>query len=140
MQVPAYVYVLRTKYKMNVIGFSLLYLSRDNPFYFLETSFEWSDKWTQKLKTLIRTQRTAYLSSLDALLTKDLNTIIDTKLCCSKEFYNENVAYYTPCPLLNKCFDPKLLRKELNNIIEDYAYSPKEAVKLVNQLRPETSS
>jgi hypothetical protein len=136
MQVPAYVYILRTEYKMDVVGFSLLYLSRDNPFYFVEKSFDWSDKWQVKMKILLRTQRVSYMAALDTLLTKNLDTIIETKLCTSREFYDTNVKYYTPCPLLNKCFEPKLLRRELNNVLEDMHYSAKEAVKIVNDLRP----
>lgn len=134
LQIPAYVWVLRTKYKMNVVGFSLLYLSRDNPFKFIEKPFKWNDKWQHDIGKMIKRQRQAYQAALTSLFNQDHKQAVEHKLCSSREYYDKHVNYYTPCPLLDVCFSPKRLRKELIELEEEYSYSKKQGIKLYEYL------
>ncbi len=133
-QVPTYVYMLRESLKLNVVGFSLLYISRDNPFKFQEKHYHWSKKWNLKIKLMIRDERIRYKASLLDFKNKEVDQIIKKKLCCSREFYDEHVDYYTPCPLLDVCFKRAELNKTLQTHLDKFPYSKSKADVIYKEL------
>lgn len=135
MQIPTYVWVLRNKYKMNVVGFSLLYLSRDNPFNFVEKHFTWNDEWEIKTKKLINSQRLAFVAALHSLKTKNFTHAIENKLCCSESYYHKNVSFYTECPMLKVCFQRKKLEQMLQLISVEFPYTKQQANSVYEQLK-----
>lgn len=135
-QIPAYVHILRVTLKLNVVGFSLLYLSRDNPFYFSEESFYWDKQWTIKAKAMLKGEKRRYLAALESFKTRKLHHIIQNKPCTSKKFYNQNLDYYTPCPLLDVCFKPEELWSTLSNYKQEHPYSKRRADIIAVELDP----
>lgn len=105
-QVPTYCYALEKQYGIKVLGFSILYLSRDNPFLFYEHAERWTDVWRSETKEMLRQQIRMYKASMLSLAVKDPKYAVRTKPCTSLRHYNEKQAGYTPCPYLDQCFKP----------------------------------
>jgi hypothetical protein len=119
LQLPTYCYVLEKKYQMKILGFSLLYLSRDNPFEYKEFSYEWDDTWRKRMRNAIKLERVKFKAGIRAFREQDPRIAIDKKPCSCLDQYKKEIDYYNECPLLNVCFTSGLegyLRKTLNDL------------------------
>jgi hypothetical protein len=120
-QLPTYCYILKKKYKMKVIGFSLLYFSRDNPFRFVEHYEPWTDEWDERVRTkVIKHERKKFKAGVKAFLEQDIRIAIKHKPCSCREQYEEELDFYTPCPLLGVCFKPDKLTKRLTQFMLEH--------------------
>lgn len=135
-QIPAYVYMAVKGLGLNVIGFSLLYLTRDNPHLFLEESFEWDSTWEKKAKLMLKGEKKRYKAALQDFKERKIHRIIQNKPCTSKKFYNEYLDYYTPCPYLGVCFKPEELWTTLQAVKQEHPYSRKTAHLIATDLDP----
>ena len=136
-QIPAYVYILRKKYKLNVVGFSLLYVTRDNPWRFKETPFEWNHEWTEYASDMLRGEKRKYKAALHTFVDGDLDRIIEHKPCKSEAFYHKEISYYNECPLLGICFEKRKLRAALEKHKARHTYSKADMRKIILRVDPD---
>lgn len=134
IQLPAYCYVLKKRYKMDVAGFSLLYLSRDNPFLFFEHSEEWTDKWDKRSGNALKREKIKYVAGVKSFVRKDHHSAVREKPCSSRKYYDDEVNYYEPCPMLSVCFNRAKLEKALHHHAAQYPYTKKDIDRLIPTL------
>lgn len=134
VQLPAYCYVLEKKYKMKIEGFSLLYLSRDNPFMFYEHSEKWTDEWRKRMSKRLIAERLKFVSGAKSFIYKDRHAAIRNKPCDSKKYYDEEMDFYDPCPMLKCCFNRKKLEDTLHKYELQYPYSATDVERLIPTL------
>jgi hypothetical protein len=125
-QLPSYCWVLQKKYGMTIAGFSLLYFSRDNPFNYFEHAEEWTEKWNKKCENLIKQERIKFRAGVASFRSMNPAEAIKHKPCNTLAFYEKEMAYYTECPMLSVCFNPKKLKKALDEHVKEYPSSPKD--------------
>lgn len=137
-QLPAYCYILKKRYKMDVAGFSLLYKTRDNPYKFYDYAEPWTKKWDLKAKALLRGEAKRYKAALGDFIAKDIDSIIATKPCDSIDYYKNDMSPYAECPLAasGSCFNKKELRRELRQWLKEHPYKTKHAKALVRHAFP----
>lgn len=136
-QIPSYVYILRKKYKLNVVGFSLLYATRDNPWKFKETPFEWNDEWTDYASDLLKGEKRKYKAALYDFKHNTTSNIIQHKPCKSEAYYFKEIDYYHECPMLGVCFEKRKLLKALHKHQKKYKYSQAQADKIIATVDPD---
>ena len=131
---PTYCYVLKKKYGLDIAGFSLLYFSRDNPFEFYEYSEEWTPKWDKKCKALILDERLKFKAGTKSFGKLDPAAAIKQKPCKTLAFYEKEIAYYTPCPMLDVCFSPRKLERALLKYTKEWPSKPKARQKIIEAI------
>lgn len=134
-QLPTYCYVVKKKYGLDVRGFSLLYFSRDNPFYYLEVSREWNGGWDNRIDKLIVEEKKKFFGGVESFATRDMKHAVETKPCCSKKFYEEEMGFYTPCPMLSVCFNKNKLEREIKQMQRKYPYTDTKKEELLEVIR-----
>ncbi len=108
LQVLSYAYILRTKYKLPIVGASLLYIGRDNPFSYFEKHFKITEVNLPKIKNFLHKQIDRYNAADQGLANQDVSIPIDHKPCFSRDDYYANMHVYDTCPLLDICFTRSL--------------------------------
>lgn len=134
-QLPAYCWVLKKKYKMDIAGFSLLYFSRDNPFNFLEYSEHWSEKWDKRCSAMIKHERIKFKAGVTSFERLNPTQAIKHKPCKTLAFYEKEIAYYTECPMLGVCFNDKKLKRTLKSHVERYPSDAETRSDLIEAIR-----
>lgn len=132
-QIPTYCYVLKKKYKMDVKGFSLLYLSRDNPFEFLEYAEFWSSTWDRRIKEVIKEEKRKHRAGVQAFYDRNPKVAIKAKPCSCLKQYEDEINFYDECPLLDICFRPGL-DIELRKLLKAMPYTDKARDRLVDRM------
>lgn len=132
-QIPTYCYVLQKKYKMQIKGFSILYLSRDNPFMFHEHAEYWDKRWMLRVRDIIKGERRKFAAGVKSFIDREVKTAIKHKPCSCLEQYEKEMAFYDPCPMLDICFRPGF-SKELKTILSVMPYNDVERDKLIARL------
>lgn len=112
-QLPVYAYILKKKYKMDIKGFSLIYMPRDNPFCFYEYNQPWSDKWDRHSRKVIKQNVQRYKAVMSDLENDTFEESIYHKPCSCEREYRKTMHGYEDCPMLDVCFSPNKLRKRL---------------------------
>jgi hypothetical protein len=121
-QLLAYCYILKFQYGLPIRGFSLVYMPRDNPFYFYEYTEPFDrDKHHNRALTILKGEKHKWIATKKSMKTNDLSYIIEAKPCANREQYDEEIDYYTPCPLLDICFQPKKLQSFLEKYQQAHA-------------------
>ena len=134
-QLPTYCYVVKKKYGLNVKGFSLLYFSRDNPFDFLEVSRKWSGKWDSNINNLVSDERRKFRAGVHSFEKRDHRIAVKHKPCSSKKFYEEEMGFYTPCPMLDVCFNKQKLERELKQLQRQFVYTDEAKQNLIDAVK-----
>lgn len=132
-QIPTYCYVLEKKYGMKIKGFSLLYLSRDNPFHFLEYSEPWSERWRVKVREIIKNEKRKFRSGVKSFATRDVKHAIANKPCSCLAQYESEINFYEECPLLGICFKSGL-DKKLNTMMKVFPYTDDARDRIIARL------
>jgi len=127
MQVPTYCYVLEKKYKMKISGFSLLYLSRDNPYEFKEKAQRWNERFRQETKELIIQQKKIYRSAVNSFIQNKPELAIKQKPCQCPDDYERLMPAYEACPMEKVCFDKRMLK---DNMV--HALRPEQLIKVLD--------
>jgi len=135
-QIPTYCYVLQKKYKMKIAGFSILYLSRDNPFMFHEHAELWNDQWMKRTKAIIAGERRKFSAGVASFHSRDPKHAIKHKPCSCLAQYEKEIDFYDPCPMLDVCFKPGL-NQTLKLLLKALPYTDKARDKLVSRMPPE---
>jgi hypothetical protein len=133
-QLPSYCYVLKKKYHLNVVGFSLIYFSRDNPFNMFEYSEKWTEKWDEKCRILIKGERRKFKAGVKSFADQNPAAAIKHKPCTSLRFYEKEIAYYNPCPMLEVCFNETKLRKKLADHMTEFPSKESDRAKLIEAI------
>lgn len=117
-QIKAYCALIEKAYNIEISGWILHYVSRDDP---LRTSVSTGELITsvEKAKIFKKIKRwdrhygiVMYASDFET----EVQTLIDEKPCKCETFYKENYEGYDPCPLAKVCFNEDSLRKKVWNI------------------------
>lgn len=115
-QLPIYAYILKKKYGLDIKGFSLIYVPRDNPNAFYEHREDWSGKWDKWSKKVIKENVNRQIAMDADLETGDYELSIEHKPCKSeRDFHNKMSNGFDECPMLDVCFSPQLVRKKLDS-------------------------
>jgi len=131
IQLPAYCYVLAKKYGMVIDGFSLLYLSRDNPFNFYEYSEKWTPVWSKRSGDTIKHERKKFVAGVRSFALKDRTYAIAAKPCSSRKQYETDINFYDECELLSVCFNKRRLNDYLDKAESAHRYSAKSIQQLI---------
>lgn len=109
LQLRAYAYILKFQYGLPIAGLSLVYLPRDNPFYYMEHSEDFtSNRDHKRALRILKTEKYKWKAVEKTLKTQDLSHVIEAKPCSCREDYHEKINFYNPCPLLGVCFTDRL--------------------------------
>lgn len=133
-QVPAYVYMLSKAKNIKIKGYSLLYISRDNPFKFLSLEYEWDRHQEQTIKNRLKQEKRKFKSALVSLTTRDVQYIIDVKPCRSQADYDA-LEFYEECEFVDVCFNRPLLENRLLSIQNEFPYKIQQAKKLRKEIQ-----
>ena len=136
-QIPAYCYILMKKYKLKVVGFSLLYATRDNPWKFKETPFEWNSEWTEYALDLLKGEKRKYRAALRDFRDNSFDRAVALKPCDSEEYYHKEIDYYNECPMLGVCFKRKKLNETLEKHRRKFKYTKAAADKIIATVDPD---
>jgi hypothetical protein len=113
-QLPVYAYILRKKYKMDIKGFSLIYMPRDNPFSFYEYREDWSKKWSLHSSQVLKENTLRYNAVLKDLTNDSFSESIYNKPCSSEREYRNKMHSHEDCYMLDVCFSPNRLKSRLD--------------------------
>jgi hypothetical protein len=138
-QIPTYCYVLEKKYKMPIKGFSVLYLSRDNPFEFHEHAEFWNDRWRERVRKVISTEKRKFKAGVAAFKNRDPKIAIKSKPCSCQAEYEREIDFYDPCPYLDICFKPGL-EKHLKLMLKEFPYTDAARDHIIARLPIEVTS
>lgn len=136
-QLPSYCYVLKKKYRMKIAGFSLLYLSRDNPWEYYEHAERWTKKWEGRCAELVKGERRKFKAAVKSLGTGDVSYAIKHKPCRTMACYERTMASYTECPMLDVCFNENKLRKTLIAHMKEFPTDSGERKALAENIDPD---
>lgn len=127
-QLPFYAHVLSKKYKMDIKGFSLIYMPRDNPASFLEYSEKWNDKWKKKGKNIAKREARNLRIMEDGIESGSYEEAVSCKACKSETEYFKKMHGYDECPMLSVCFSERKLTARLDDWVEAHTTgkTPKE--------------
>ena len=103
-QISSYAWILKNVYGINIVGFSIFYITRDSPGTYKEFKYDFDEEAEAKAKKLIDREIKKYKSAEKALKTKDVMHAIDTKPCKSKDHYHKIYGKYPNCPFEDVCF------------------------------------
>lgn len=118
-QILTYAYILKVEYDIDIKGFSIFYIARDNPTKYLEFPYDFDSKAIEQAKKLIKEETVKYKSAQSALKFNDIDYVIDTKPCKSKLQYDKLFGSFKGCPFVDVCFGSKAkLKKEISKTFE----------------------
>lgn len=136
-QLPSYCWVLKKKYKLKIAGFSLIYLSRDNPFNYYEYSEKWTSKWEEKCAEMIKGERRKFKAGVSSFVSQNPKKAIENKPCKTLAYYEKEIAYYTECPMLDVCFNERKLKRALKEHTEQYSSDKNTRLKIAEAINIE---
>lgn len=113
-QIESYCYLLAKQYKINILGWILVYCSRDNPVknkVITGRSLSKEDKI--RISSRVHLYDRHYGIILRASTLKDLSVVVREKPCKAFEDLEHIETVYSECPLRDVCFDRNLLREAL---------------------------
>lgn len=119
-QISSYCWYLSVQRGLDIAGWGLIYVPRDDPRQFVPIVKEISQK---ELTVLGRTLRSwdkqfDYVRRVKRFTMKRLEPLIDRKTCDSHEYYVKHVRdSFDECPLAATCFSAKGLRQTLKDSI-----------------------
>lgn len=127
-QIMAYCALLEKELDIEISGWILFYVARDNP---MKTSLPCGEmvnaRQKKKLLQKIDLWNKHYGTVMNARRFADLITLVDEKPCKDFEYYNASAYHdpFKPCPLgmSGICFNPKKLQETLK---EDWDSKPKD--------------
>lgn len=134
-QVLIYCYILTKKYGFTIEGFSLIYISRDNPNMWYEYSEKFDDENYSKAEKLFKDERKRYVAGVNAIKQDDYQIAIKEKPCTSRKFYDDQIAYFDPCPYLGVCFDKGALELQLRKERQELGLDKKRAEKYIEMVQ-----
>lgn len=118
-QLPFYAHVLSSKkYNMDIKGFSLVYMPRDNPASFLEYSEKWTPKWQKVGKKIAKREAENLRVMNDGIESGSYEEAVACKACKSETDYFKKMHGYNECPMLSVCFSERKLTARLDSWVE----------------------
>lgn len=126
-QIETYIPLVEDNYKIEISGWLLAYISRDNPVHMWKQEF---------IARTVNASRRAELRAALTLADRDFGrslqvksqpirvfkALVKTKICGDRDHYNQFVKdQYNPCPLAKVCFNRKKLQSELKRVADEHA-------------------
>jgi len=100
---------------MKISGFSLLYLSRDNPFEFREYAEQWGPRRRDEIRDLIKNQKKIYRAAVNSFIQDKPELAMKCKPCQVPDDYERLMPAYEDCPMEKVCFSKKLLKEVMHH-------------------------
>lgn len=114
-QLPVYAHILKKKYGLDVKGFSLIYVPRDNPRNFYEYREEWNKDWEKWSEKVIKENVGRQVAIDKDLKLKTYENIIKTKPCATERDFEKKMSNgFDECPMIDVCFNRQMLIKSLD--------------------------
>lgn len=117
-QISLYAYALKHYYGLNIVGYGVLYTSRDTPIpkYKICPKFLTKDDWAE-IESLFKSQTRQIKILYKTLKDNDITRLLDKKLCKDHSYYRKNVEHkYGACDYSAICFSaPKQMKKLLRD-------------------------
>ncbi len=114
-QIKAYCALVEQRFRVEIAGWILQYVARDNPMKIYRAIGE---SITENEKELILSKVETYSNHYGMVMNcKDYDTIkylVENKPCKTPEQYQDEYKKFGGCPLAHICFERKRLMKELN--------------------------
>jgi len=126
LQLMVYTYLLHKlfgkhfmeKYGLKIMGCSLLFISRDNPFRSRE--FHWDAEHAIKFgRQIAHINLHKFNAAKRAYKANDITLAIKRRVCVNAKDYEKRVKAFHPfggCPLASKCFKTKEITQHLNQL------------------------
>lgn len=118
-QIMTYCALLEEKYDIKISGWSLLYIARDDP-YTIEVC---SGVTPEKAKKSILRKCKQYDEQWEVIQNlrtpADIEYLVETKPCKTREFYNEHFKGFHGCPLEAVCFT-RSIKSFATETLKDY--------------------
>tara|TARA_Y100001963_G_C6790611_1_gene455183 strand:+ start:893 stop:2014 length:1122 start_codon:yes stop_codon:yes gene_type:complete len=114
-QLPAYCRILEDKYGMDIKGFSLIYVPRDNPRNFYEHAETWNDRWRTLSAERIKEEQDRFTALEKDLKKGEFKRCIKTKPCSTENEYYLKMHTFDECPMLDVCFSQRELKRKLEH-------------------------
>ena len=126
-QIQSYVVLLEKCYNIQIEGWALIYLARDNPF---ANNFIYTEAVTDEMRKTQRKRVMLYEKQQNAHneasgYDENVEFLIKTKLCQSREEYDKEYKDdFNPCPFVDVCFKPNKFKKQVIEIVEESKFLP----------------
>lgn len=137
-QIQSYCALIEKVHNIEIAGWMLLYIARDDPKVFKIVGDELNTKQKRSILKKIDLYDEQYGIVLDLPNSQDFSDIeflIDTKACKTQEYYYNHMKAFTPCPLEAVCFTPHL-DEFMEDTFSDYIDSLVETnVKKINTVK-----
>jgi len=120
VQVETYSALIEREYNIEISGWMLLYIARDDPrqvkVYGGTTTKEQKAKTIQTIKIYDK-QYDIVLNLSDI---EHIDYLIKTKPCKTHDYYLENFQGFEGCPVAPVCFSKSVLRELMQSLLEEY--------------------
>lgn len=105
MQILTYTYIVQELYGWNMVGSSLLFISRDTPDTYLEVFFPWDKKTSDEIAEFVDAQVAGFSAANKSLNERDAIHAIKNRLCKNSRHYQKNVkgVFFGGCSLAPAC-------------------------------------
>jgi len=119
-QISSYAYILKHEYGIPIDGYSIFYITRDNPSCYKEFSYDFDSMAEKKAKKMIDIEIKKHKSAAKSFKTYqagdiDLSHVIETKPCANVAQYEKLMGPYRRCEFVDICFSSeKKLKQEIN--------------------------
>ena len=115
-QISSYAYILKHEYGINIVGFSIFYIARDNPGIYKEFQYEFDDEAEAKAKKIIDGEIRKYKAAEMAYKTGDIMHAVDVKPCKNLTHFDRIYGEKSECRFKDVCFGSKAkLKKEISD-------------------------
>jgi hypothetical protein len=104
-QISSYAWILKNEYDIPIVGFSIFYITRDNPGVFKEFSYEFDAEAEAKAKKLIDGEIKKHNAATKSFETGNINFAINAKPCRNAAQYEKLMGKYCKCPFVDVCFN-----------------------------------
>lgn len=112
-QIKSYSHILKEEYGLPIVGSSLLYISRDNPYKYHEYPFNVED-----MEVFLNSQVRQHRIAKKVTKTQNYSVLMKNKPCTSLSYYKKEMHSFEECPMLNVCFNKKSLSDTLKRFGE----------------------
>lgn len=119
-QIKAYSALIELRYNIEISGWILHYIARDNPIKVFKSIGELiTTEEKQKILKKLKVADNQYSLVMAATSFETIDYLVKNKPCKTVEQYNSEYKKYCGCPLASICFDKKMRDRELQRAWAD---------------------
>lgn len=117
-QIMAYAHILRKEYDINIVGYSVFYITRDKCTVFKEFPYEFDSTARAKAAKIIEQETVKYEAAKRSNASNVVSHAIQAKPCKSAEHYERLMGPHCKCEFVNVCFG-KTLKSTVTKALSD---------------------